>query len=199
MVPEPPPPPPDLPGEVTLSLQRWREGDPAQGERLMEIVYQELRRLAAHYLRNERSDHTLQPTALVHEAWLKLGDPERHDWRDRHHFFASAARGMRRYLVDHARAHRREKRGGGWQRVELDPALEVGAESTVDFLALDDALGRLREKSEDLARLVELRFFAGLPMEGVAEVLGVSERTARRDWAFARAWLQEEMARAEGS
>lgn len=153
---------------------------------LLQVAYHELRELAERYLQRERADHTLQPTALVHEAWLRLEGDSR--WNDRTHFFATAARAMRHVLVDHARGKRREKRGGGWTQVELDPELGLDAHP-IDLVALDEALADLRVRSEREATLVELRFFAGLPMPAIAEVLGVSIGTVERDWRFARAWL----------
>ncbi|MCB9915042.1 MAG: sigma-70 family RNA polymerase sigma factor [Planctomycetes bacterium] len=156
------------------------------GAELLQVAYAQLRELAERYLRRERIDHTLQPTALVHEAWLRLeGDGA---WRDRTHFFATAARAMRHVLVDHARARRRAKRGGGWARVELDPGLGLD-ERELDLVDLDRALAELAARDERQAALVELRFFGGLAMPAVAEVLGVSLGTAERDWRFARAWL----------
>jgi RNA polymerase sigma factor (TIGR02999 family) len=197
------PPPPEAPsgaapsqdpvGEVTLLLQRIsaaEQADPADGERLLELAYGALRRLAATFLAVERTDHTLQPTALVHEAWLRLVDQERVEWSGRAHFMAIAAQAMRRILVDHARGRAREKRGGAWRQVELDAGLLApDDERGVDLLALDVALERLAASSERQARVVELRFFGGLSMEQVAEVLGTSLSTVEREWRFARVWL----------
>lgn len=180
--------------EETRALCAAATGDAARDARLFELVYAELRRLAARCLADERAGHTLQPTALVHEAYLELVGHEDLPVRDRHRFLALAATAMRRTLIDHARGKGRAKRGGGWQRLELEAALEPGLapgqDEPVDLEQLDRALEALRAHSEELARLVELRFFAGLSMGAVAEVLGVSERSAGRDWSFARAWLQ---------
>jgi RNA polymerase sigma factor (TIGR02999 family) len=176
--------------EETRALCAAGTLDPGQSARLFELVYAELRRLAARCLADERTGHTLQPTALVHEAYLELVGHAELPVKDRHRFLAVAARAMRRTLIDHARGRKRAKRGGGWQRVELDPAISPGAQEPLDLEELDRALEALRAHSEDLARLVELRFFAGLSMGAVAEVLGISERSAGREWSFARAWLQ---------
>lgn len=176
--------------EETRALCAAEPGDAERNARLFELVYAELRRLAARCLADERDGHTLQPTALVHEAYLELVGHGELPVKDRHRFLAIAAQAMRRTLIDHARGKGRAKRGGGWKRVELDPAVAPNEEDSLDLELLDRALDALREQSEDLARLVELRFFAGLPMSAVAEVLGVSERSAGREWSFARAWLQ---------
>ena len=168
--------------------ERSGEGS-AQRDRLLELVYDALRRVAATFLADERPDHTLQPTALVHEAYLKLVGQESVSWEGRSHFMALAAQAMRRILVDHARGRGREKRGGDWQRIELEPEFAPGAEEPRDLLALDGALQRLAEVSERQARVVELRFFGGLSTEVTAQVLGVSERTVVREWRFAKAWL----------
>lgn len=186
-------------GEATLALRALAGGDAAQGARLFELVYAELRRIAARCLADERADHTLQPTALVHEAFLELVDPEGGtSVKDRQEFLAIAAQAMRRTLIDHARGKHRAKRGGGWKRVELEAELGSSNPSPanmaeLDLLELDRALEALQAHSAELARLVELRFFAGLPMHEVAEVLGLSERTAGREWSFARAWLERWM------
>ena len=164
--------------------------DAVRGARLFELVYAELRRLATRVLADEREGHTLQPTALVHEAYLELVGHGDLPVNDKNRFLAVAATAMRRTLIDHARSRNRAKRGGGWQRVELDPAVSPAEVEPLDLEELDRALEALREHSEDLARLVELRFFAGLPLSAAAEVLGVSERSAGREWSFARAWLQ---------
>lgn len=195
--PGPPGDAPAPPGEVTRILQRVR-GESALGgadaDRLLELAYGELRRLAAHFIADERTGHTLQPTALVHEAWMRLVDRDRVEWRGRAHFMAIAAQAMRRILVEHARARSRDKRGGGRQAIELDPELLAAPEAhDVDVLALDEALVKLRDLSASQSRLVELRFFGGLSMDEVAEVLGISLRTAEREWRFARAWLMHEL------
>ena len=161
------------------------------------LVYDELRRLAAAALRHERPDHTLQPTALVHEAYLRLADEPTGRWQNRSHFLAVAARAMRRILVDHARKHNAVKRGSGAVRLNLDD-LEYAASvptDAVDLVTLDDALGRLAALDPRQARIVELRFFGGLSVEETAAVIDASPRTVKRDWQFARAWLKREMAR----
>lgn len=168
-----------------------------RAEELMDAVYGELRRLARGYLRRERRGHTLEPTALVHEAYLRLVDQKRVDWRGRTHFFAVGARMMRRLLVDHARRHDRKKRGGDWRQVTLGDAavpLLGGSLGADDLLALAAALDRLAELDERQARVVELRFFAGLKVDEAAEALGVSRRTVEADWTHARAWLRRELA-----
>jgi RNA polymerase sigma-70 factor (ECF subfamily) len=184
-------------GEVTRILQRLSGGrapTAADAERLMELAHGELRRLAAGFLASERVDHTLQPTALVNEAWLRLADQTRVEWSGRAHFMAIAAQAMRRILLDHARAKHSAKRGGGWRVVELDTGM-IGPEEDqgLDLIALDEALGKLGALSPTQARLVELRFFGGLAMDDVADVLGVSVRTAEREWRFAKAWLLREL------
>lgn len=174
--------------DVTLLLQRARRGEAVAGE-LMPLIYDELHRLARRYMRSERSGHTLQATALVHEAYLELVGGRGGPWQDRAHFFAVAANVVRRILVEHARSRRSLKRGGGWQRVPID-ALEHG-ESSADgnVLLVDEALQRLAALDAEKARLVELRFFGGLTNAEIAEAMGVSERTVARNWDFARAWL----------
>lgn len=171
--------------------------DPARAaEVLLPLVYDEMRRLAAGYLARERKEHTLQPTALVHEAYLRLVDQARVDWRGRTHFFAVGAQVMRRLLIDHARARLRDKRGGGRQPVTLSgiEGVSPGHRFAVeDLLALHDALDRLASLDPRQARVVELRFFAGLRMDEIAEIVGVSKRSVEGDWAHARAWLQAEL------
>jgi RNA polymerase sigma factor (TIGR02999 family) len=178
--------------ETTRLLRSVAEGNRGASGELLEVVYDELRRLAEAYLARERSDHTLQPTALVHEAYLKLIDQEV-EWQGRAHFVGVAAQGMRRILVDHARGVNRLKRGGGWKRVELHPELSNEEPTTFDLVELDRALSELSEQSERLGRIVELRYFGGLEMDAIGELLNVSERTVRRDWRFARAWLTERL------
>ena len=153
------------------------------------MVYGELHRQAARYLRPERKDHTLQPTALVHEAYLKIAKPGPAAYQDRHHFFALAAQAMRRILVDHARAHNAGKRGGDQTRITLDVAFAVTHQKTLDVLALDEALERLAQMHPRQTRVVELRFFGGLSIPEIAEVFHVSEKTIKRDWEAARTWL----------
>jgi RNA polymerase sigma factor (TIGR02999 family) len=177
--------------EVTRLLLAWREGEAAAGDALMEAVYAELRRMARGYLSRERSDHTLPPTALVHEAYLRLVDQRHVRWQNRAHFFAIAARVMRRILVDHARARASIKRGGGEPvRLVEDGRLEP---LPIDILALDAALDRLAAIDSRQSQLVELRFFGGLTVEEAATVLSVAAVTVKRDWAMARAWLYREL------
>lgn len=179
--------------DVTGLLLRASEGDRDSVDALLPLVYDELRRLAEHHLQSERPDHTLQATALVHEAYLRLIDQTRVQWRNRAHFFAVAAQAIRRILVDHARMKQRAKRGGGWQRIELDDQSPVDAEPTVDLISLDTALTALADKHPDKAHVVEMRFFGGLSSEETAQVLGVSTRTVERRWQYARAWLYRAM------
>ena len=162
----------------------------------MPLVYTELRRLANHYLRRERSDHTLQSTALVHEAYLRLAGQNSPQWQNRAHFFGIAAHVMRQILVEYARAHSAAKRGGaGSCKLTLDEALELPQPVDLDVVALDGALQRLSELDPQQSRIVELRFFAGLTIEDTSEVLGISPATVKRDWTSARAWLHREIAR----
>lgn len=184
------------PQEVTRLLQQWRTGDAAALEALTPLVYGELRRLAERQMRCERPDHTLQATALVHEAYLRLAGPASPDWQDRAHFFAVAARLMRRILVDHARARRFAKRGGGAVRVSLDEAAALWEERAGDLVALDEALERLGALDPLGQRIVELRFFGGLSVEESAEALGVSPAAVKRGWRSARAWLHAELSAA---
>ncbi len=181
------------PGEVTLLLQDVRNGDLGAEERLIAVVYKELRRLAASYLRKEAQDHTLQPTALVHEAYLRLTRMEQMDWQSRSHFFGVAAKLMRNILVDHARAHHAEKRGGSYKIIGLDEAFAASPGRAPEILALDEALDRLAKFDPRQCRIVELRFFSGLNEEETGEVLGVSSRTVKRDWRAAKAWLFREI------
>jgi RNA polymerase sigma factor (TIGR02999 family) len=181
---------------VTELLRDWTNGNSAAMDELLPFVYDELRRRAARYLRRERINHTLQTTALVHEAYLKLVDQKAVQWKDRSHFFAVAAQAMRRILVDHAKYKNRSKRGGDLPDLQLDAALEsVIAESKVDIEALDEALSRLALIDPDQERLVELRFFAGLPLEEAAAVLDISRATAAREWQVAKSWLYRELTR----
>lgn len=187
--------PSDLRGKVTelLRLPRGERG----ADELMPLVYDELRRLARGFFRSERVDHTLQPTALVHEVYLRLVDADRIDWQGRQHFFAVAARMMRRLLVDEARSHNRVKRGGEWLKVDfelIDRTLHSEGLEPEDLLTIDAALERLASLDERQARIVELRFFGGLDVAEVAEVLGTSKRTVEGDWTHARAWLRRELA-----
>lgn len=177
---------------VTVLLQAWSNGDREALDKLTPVVYQELRRLARHYMRGERSGHTLQTTALVNEAYLRLVDLKRMSWQDRAHFFAVSAQLMRRILVDHARRHNL-KRGAGIQHVPLEDTAIVGGEHESDFVTLDLALRELAAVDERKAQVVELRFFGGLSVEETAEVLKVSPITVMRDWSTARAWLYREL------
>jgi RNA polymerase sigma factor (TIGR02999 family) len=181
--------------DVSQLLVAWSNGDEEALEQLMPLVYEELRRLAHRHLGRERAGHTLQTTALVHEAYLRLVDQKEVRWQNRAHFFAVAAQMMRRILVDYARSRRFAKRGGGAQHVSLDEALVVSQERAADIVALDEALKALAEFDERKSRMVELRFFSGLSIEETAEVLKVSPGTVMRDWTLAKAWLQREMRR----
>jgi len=184
----------DAPPDVTALLLAWRAGDPGAGERLLPAVYAELHRQAERAMRRENEEHTLQATALIHEAYLRLVDQRRVEWRNRAHFFGIAAQTMRRVLVDHARGRLAEKRGGAMQRVTLgEVGAGPGSDPALDVLALHEALERLAELDADQARLVELRYFGGLGIEETAEALGVSTSTVKREWAVARAWLRREL------
>jgi RNA polymerase sigma-70 factor (ECF subfamily) len=180
-------------GEITRLLGELRSGNRAAESRLLEVVYPELRRIAARYLRGEASGHTLQPTALVNEAYLQLAGQMDKNWQNRNHFFAVAAQLMRRILVDYARSRKAAKREGGRQRLELTDVLAVSDDRLDEILSIDEALGRLAELDPRKCRVVELRFFGGLSEEEVADVLNVAPRTVRRDWNFAKAWLHGEL------
>jgi RNA polymerase sigma factor (TIGR02999 family) len=180
---------------ITLLLAKWSKGDRAAFEELAPAVYHELHKIAQSYLRRERAGHTLQPTALVNEAYLKLVNQQGVDWQSRTHFFGIAAQAMRRILVDYARGHLREKRGGGVQAIPLDDAIDVTGGRAAELVALDDALDALARLDPQQGRVVELRFFAGLSIEETAAVLGVSRATVDRAWAVARAWLARELTR----
>ena len=179
--------------EVTKLLQQWSDGRQDALDRLLPEIYAELRRLARSYLRRERRDHTLQPTALVHEAFMKLIDQRVVRWQNRAHFFGIAAQAMRRILVDHARASAAGKRGAGERPMSLDEALVLTDAPDVDVLALDEALTRLAAVDLQQSRVVELRFFGGLTMEETAEVLSISPATVGREWTLAKAWLYAEL------
>ena len=178
--------------DVTSLLAAVREGDTNAAERLIPVVYDELRRLAGRYMRNEKLDHTLQATALVHEAYLKLVDKTQINYESRTHFFAVAAQLMRRILVDHARTKQAEKRGGG-NKLPLNEVVLPGIQREVDIVALDDALKTLAEVDVQQSRIIELRFFAGLSIEETATALGISPATVKRDWTMAKAWLYQEL------
>ena len=182
--------------QITVLLQEWSSGKREALDELLPIVYDELHKQARRYLRRERQDHTLQTTALIHEAYLKLIDQRNVDWQNRTHFFAIAAQMMRRILVDHARTKHREKRGGDDVKLPLDEAiLVVVNEKNVDLMALDEALNRLEKIDEQQTRVVELRYFSGLSLEETAEALKISRATAARDWAMAKSWLHRELTR----
>ncbi len=188
----PPPPAAANTHEVTRLLQDLQRGSDHAADELVPLVYDELYHLAVHYMQSEREDHTLQPTALVHDAWMRLVDQRHASWQNRAHFFGIAAQAMRRILVDHARRKRSAKRHGG-DRVTLDESVAVEPQRSVDLIALDDALHKLTALDPRQARVVELRFFGGLNIEQTAEALGVSLATVNRDWTFARAFLRREM------
>jgi RNA polymerase sigma-70 factor (ECF subfamily) len=179
-------------GEITQLLKAMKSGDPSAAERLLPLVYAELHRLASSYMRRERQDHTLQPTALINEAYLRLAKGNL-DWQNREHFIGVAAHVMRRVLVDYARAHRAKMRGGELRRVELEEGLAISEERTEEMLALDEALNRLTEVNPRQARVVELRYFGGLSVEQIAAVLTIGPRSVKRDWALARIWLFNEL------
>ena len=181
------------PGDVSQLLRAWRNGDQGALDKLTPIVYAELHRLARRYMRGERAGHSLQTTALVNEAYMRLVDYKRMQWQNRAHFFAVSAQLMRRILVDHARRHNL-KRGGGLKRVSLENIALVDNERGEDLVALDDAMKRLAEFDSRKAQVVEMRFFGGLSVEETAEVLRISAVTAMRDWSTARAWLYRELA-----
>lgn len=180
--------------QITDWLARISAGDRRAVDQLLPVVYEELRRLAESQLRLERADHTLQATALVHEAYIRLIGQQNVAWQNRAHFMAVAAQAIRRILVDHARARGSEKRGGGRARISLDSQLAYDESQATDLLALDESLERLAERHPDKARVVELRFFGGLTNDDIANVLGVTTRTIERHWQFARAWLFREIA-----
>ena len=183
------------PGEVTALLVAWHKGDQAALDRLVPIVHDELHRLAERVMKGERPGHSLQATALVNEAYLRLVDVRRIDWQDRAHFLAMSARVMRRILVDHARARNYQKRGGNAVRVTFAEGLDVADQSAADLVALDDALQALTARDERKARVVELRIFGGLSVEESAVVLKVAPGTITRDWNFAKSWLRRELRR----
>src|SRR5918911_4262143 len=185
------------PQQVTQLLAAWGDGDMAALDKLMPLVYEELRRLAHHYMSGEGPGNTLQTSALVNEAYLRLVDQTNPHWQNRAHFFAISAQLMRQILVDYARKRRSRKRGGDARQVSLDEALIVSEERAADVVALDDALKSLAEIDPRQSQIVELRFFGGLSIEETAEVLGVSPGTVMRDWTLAKAWLQREINKGE--
>ena len=185
--------------DVTSLLRKLVDGDQQAAGELIPVVYEELHRLAVGHLRRERRDHTLQPTALVHEAYIKLVAQRDADWQGRNHFFAVASRLMRRILVDYARRHLRAKRGGGQARVSLEGVALVSPDRPDKLLAIDESLGRLEKLDERQARIVELRYFGGLSIEETAQILAVSPTTVRREWTSAKAWLYGELKNHHGN
>ncbi|MDQ2899917.1 MAG: sigma-70 family RNA polymerase sigma factor [Acidobacteriota bacterium] len=190
---------PEARDNVTRLLVQLRAGDPGVADQLVPLIYAELRRIAGSQMARERSGHTLQATAVVHEAYMRLAGEQDIEWQNRAHFFAIAAKTMRRVLLDYARQRRAGKRGGeGARKVDLDAELLVGDDRIEDVLALDEVLARLTEMDAEQGRIVELRFFAGLNVEETAEVMGISPRTVKREWRLAKAWLQLELAAKSG-
>ena len=185
----------ETPSPVTELLLQWRRGDKSALDRLLPMVYSELRQIARRHLRRERVGHTLQPTALVHEAYVQLAGKDNPQWRDRIHFYAVASQLMRRVLVDHARRRNADKRGGGAIKVTLDEARDSAEEKATDLIALDDALQDLEKMDERKSKIIELRFFGGLDLDETAEVLGVSVSTVVKEAKVARAWLFEQLAK----
>lgn len=177
------------PQEVTQLLADWGRGDKSAFDKLFPLVHQELRRIAQRQMNHERPGHTLQATALVNEAYLKLAGNEGFEWRDRAHFYAVCAQVMRHVLIDHARAHARDKRGGGAVQVSLNDAIALGEQRAEELVALDEALRSLEHLDPQKGRIVEMRYFGGLSIEETAEVLDISPRTVRREWRRAKAWL----------
>ena len=181
------------PHNVTALLESWSNGDPEALQRLMPLVYEELRRIALNYLRHERPDHTLQCTALVHEAYMRMVNQKEVSWQNRSHFFGVAAQSIRHILVDYARAHNAEMRAGGLQRVELQEGLRVTNERSDEVLALHEALTHLEGLDPRQAKVVELRYFGGFSVEDIGEILEISPRSVKRHWALARIWLLKQM------
>ena len=179
--------------QVTALLGRLTAGDSSAAAEVVPLIYEELRRLAAHYMARERPEHTLQTTALVHEAYLRLVDHRQATWRNRAHFFGAAAQVMRRILVDHARARQAGKRRGDAPHLSLDETPALSGEPSDELVRLDEALSRLEKMDPRQSRVIELRFFAGLNVEETAEVMGISPKTVKRDWSVARAWLHREL------
>jgi RNA polymerase sigma-70 factor (ECF subfamily) len=192
-------PDPAASAEVTVLLGQLVQGDQQAASRLVPLVYGELRQMAARYMRRERVDHTLQTTALVHEAYLKLVEQTPASWQNRAHFFAVAAQVMRHILVDHARGHVREKRGGGQPVLQLDEGLVFSPEQSTELLEVDAALHRLSELDPRQSKIVELRFFGGLTVEETAAALGISPKTVKRNWSVAKAWLHGELKQSHGN
>ncbi|MBT8485283.1 MAG: sigma-70 family RNA polymerase sigma factor [Phycisphaerae bacterium] len=190
-------PPAPSPERLTALLSDMSAGDRGACDALLDAVYQRLRSLAERKLDRERAGHTLQPTALVHEAYMKLVDQKKVNWQGRTHFYAIAAQAMHRVLIDHARQKKREKRGGDWRRVTLDDAFDLQGQSPIDFLALQEALEKMERLDPRQARVVELRLFGGLSAEEASELLEVSSRTVERDWKMGQAWLRRELSGGE--
>lgn len=184
--------------DITGLLQQWQAGDAQAVDQLMPLLYDQLKRLASAQMRGENAGHTLQPTALVHEAWMRMAEIERMSWQSRNHFIALAATTMRRVLVDHARARHAEKRAGAAESLPLQEVWMLPGSRGVDLEALDSALADLERLDPQQARIVELKFFAGLSVDETAVALGISERTVKRDWASAKAWLRMQMSEAAG-
>lgn len=178
---------------ITEVLERWSNGEQSALDELVPLIYKELRRLAGNYIRRERHDHTLQPTALINEVFLRLIDQNDIRWQSRAHFFGIAAKLMRRILVDHARSHQAAKRGGGQYSLSLDRADRIAGRPSVDLLAVHLALQQLEELDPQQSRVVELRFFGGLTIEETAEVMGLGHATVEREWKMARSWLRHEL------
>jgi RNA polymerase sigma-70 factor, ECF subfamily len=183
------------PKDVTSLIRRFNDGDPQVAEELIPLLYKDLRRMASYYLRRERRDHTLQPTALVHEAYLRLMNQKEVHWQNRSQFFAVAAQLMRRILVDYARRRRAIKRGSAAPKILIEEAFALSKEAPADMLALDEMLARLAEIDVQQEQIVELRVFGGLTIEEVGHLLNISPATVKRDWSMAKAWLSREMAR----
>jgi RNA polymerase sigma factor (TIGR02999 family) len=183
--------PPDH--KITRLLESWNNGSQEALDELMPLVYQELRRMAKRYMSSQPSGHTLQTTALIHEAYLKLADNREKNWQNRAHFFAVAAQAMRHILVDHARSHKAEKRRGETQFISLEDVAVISTDRAAEVVALDEALQSLTDVDERKARVVELRYFGGLSVEETAEVLKISANTVKRDWSFAKLWLLREL------
>jgi RNA polymerase sigma factor (TIGR02999 family) len=179
--------------EITRLLRAWSDGDQDAFGKLAPVIYTELHHLAQHYMRRERPDHTLQPTALVHEAYIRLADFQRLHWKNRVHFYAISSQVMRRVLVDFARARDRHKRGGGCKRLSLEDCLNLGEQHDASLIALDDALTALASSDRRKSQVVEMKFFGGLSTEEIAEALHVSPETVQRDWRLAKLWLLREL------
>lgn len=191
-------PPGDLSGEVTALLRRWKPGDAGLEQELVASLYPELKRIARNRMRRERADHTLQPTALINEFFLHIAQQDIVSWQSRAHFLAVASQAMRRLLIDHARSRDASKRGGGLVKLQLNDLNLPSAESTYDLLEINDALERLQAEEPRMAEVAHLRCFGGLTHEEIAEMLGVDERTVKRDWQVARAWLFGQLRKGKG-